>query len=298
MNVISLLLLALPSLVPTQPRVAAQSLRLVTPTGRNTGTDSQCWGRLREVQATMQLRSYLCAAAAVLAACSLPSTSARGELGRGAFIYQCYGNTDATCLEDEPPFPQAIAVGGRFRMAFETIGPGDRKPVAVSSLSTSFVEASGTGFRMLRAGTSAFLATKSNGDVVDITHVRGAEVSEVWVKPGLDALPVARLHLETGDAVRLIAVPQDDGGIVLAGSLDYEWLSGDSSVLEIEIVGALNHVRVKATGAGDTTLEITANGVSFSLPVAVSPAPSNPADAGTEMDAGLAVDAGDTDGGQ
>ena|GEM_PF-6108881 len=216
-------------------------------------------------------------------------TRERGDLGRGKFIYECLGQTDAACEQGPAEFPQAIAVDARFWMRFAV----ERGPTpAVIPAAQTFVQAHG-GFTALRAGELALLAVNGNLEVIDIKHVRSAQVSEVRVQRE-GSLPQSELELNTGESVELRAVPFDALGVPLAGALDYTWSSKDHAALKVETLPDLNRVLVRALRAGDTSLEVVVGKHALSLPVHVQGADVEE-DAGSDAgeDAGdLAPDAG------
>ena len=115
-------------------------------------------------------------------------TPERGDLGKGRFIYQCLGESDTACAEGEQ-FPQAIAVNARFAMRF-AINSG-AQPVVIAG-APAFAQPVVGGFKALRAGQISLLAVNGNREVIDLKHVRSAEIAEVRVKRG-DSLPEPEL---------------------------------------------------------------------------------------------------------
>ncbi|MFT3923334.1 MAG: hypothetical protein QM778_12440 [Myxococcales bacterium] len=229
-------------------------------------------------------------------------TRERGDLGRGKFIYECLGETDAACDDGRSAqFPQAIAVNSKFGMRF-AIDSGST-PSVIPGAST-FVQSVVGGYKALRAGELALLAVNGNREVIDIKHVRSAAVAEVRVQRG-SALPEPDLELGTDQGVELRAVPFDSLGVPLAGALDYTWTSRDPAMVRVETLPELNRIRVRALRAGDTTLDVMVGDRQLSLEVHASgPTVHEDAglserdggeDAGQEQDAGS--DAGETDGG-
>ncbi len=217
-------------------------------------------------------------------------TPERGDLGRGRFIYQCLGETDAACAGSEQ-FPQAIAVNARFAMRF-AINSGVQPSVIAGA--PAFTQPVTGGFKALRAGQLSLLAVNGNREVIDIKHVRSAEIAEVRVKRG-DSLPERELELVVGAPAEIQAVPFDAIGVELAGAVDYAWSSADSALVAVETLSDLSRVRIRALGVGETTLNVMAGGQSLSLVVRASDGPPWGPDAGDgDGDAG-AGDAGEDD---
>ena len=218
-------------------------------------------------------------------------TPERGDLGKGRFIYQCLGESDAACADGEQ-FPQAIAVNARFAMRF-AINSGVQ-PVVIAG-APAFAQPVVGGFKAVRAGQLSLLAVNGNREVIDIKHVRSAEIAEVRVKRG-DSLPEKELYLAVGTPSEVQAVPFDVVGVELAGAVEYAWSSADPTMVAVETLSDLSRVRIRALRAGETTLNVMAGGQSLSLVVhADDEAPSDP-DAG-EGDSGMSDDDAGPDGG-
>ncbi len=228
-------------------------------------------------------------------------TRERGDLGRGKFIYECLGETDAACGSATTTFPQAVAVNSRFAMRF-AIDSGVQ-PVVIPG-APNFVQAVVGGFKVLRAGDLGLLAVNGNREVIDIKHVRSAPIAQVRVRRGT-SLPEAELNLQTGESVELTAVPFDALGVELGGAVDYAWSSEDPQIARVETFAALNRIRIRALRSGETTLNVTAGGENLSLVEHTSGAAIAPdasvlePDASTEdsgmpeRDAGVEPDGGD-----
>jgi hypothetical protein len=212
----------------------------------------------------------------------------RGDLGAGDFAYGCFNDTDITCADSDHGLPRAIAVGGRFDLRFAIkSGP---QPTVIAPAS-DFVRTVEGGFQVRGAGEFALLAVNGNREVVDIKHLRGAEIEEVRVQEDDTDLPATTLHLDRHQAARLLAVPYGSRGVELGGALSYAWTSTDDSLVSIETLSALNRVRVRAGNkAGKGALQIDVAGKTFTVNVEIGPAEAAPEmqDAGTATDGSLA----------
>lgn len=220
---------------------------------------------------------------------------ARGDLGAGEFLYGCFNDTDSACEDsDDPILPRAIAVGGRFDLRFATkSGPLP----SVIAPANDYVRPVEGGFQVRAAGLFALLAVNANREVVDIKHLRSAEIDEVRVQEQGE-LPETTLRLEPRASTQLLAIPYDSRGVPLGGALSYSWSSSDEAQVSVESLAALNRVRVRAgTRPGKAMLRIDIAGKTFSVNVMVGgePGPA-PDDAGSAADAGGA-DASAPDGG-
>jgi hypothetical protein len=222
-------------------------------------------------------------------------TPERGDLGTGKFIYQCLGESDATCAVTER-YPQAIAVNARFGMRFATYD--GVQPVVIAG-APSFTQTVVGGFKALRAGQLAMLAVNGNREVIDIKHFRSAEIAEVRVKQG-DALPQEEIDLVPGEPIELSAVPFDFIGVELAGALDYAWTSGDPTLVAVETLSDLSRIRIRALREGETTLNVMVGGQVHALVVRASgeapPEPDAGGDAGEDGGVPDEEDAGEDSG--
>jgi hypothetical protein len=220
----------------------------------------------------------------------------RGDLGAGDFAYGCFNDTDITCANSDHGLPRAIAVGGRFDLRF--VIKSGAQPTVIAPAS-DFVRAVEGGFQVRGSGEFALLAVNGNREVVDIKHLRGAEIEEVRVQEDGSDLPSTTLHLDRRQSARLIAVPYGSRGVELGGALSYAWSSSDDTLVSIETLSALNRVRVRAGNrSGKGALQIDVAGKTFTVNVEIGPAEAAPdmQDAGIAADGSLAdaqSDAGD-----
>jgi hypothetical protein len=206
----------------------------------------------------------------------------RGDLGVGDFMYECFNETDITCIDNDDDLPRAIAVGGRFDLRF-TLQSGPQPTVTAPAM--DFVRAIEGGFQVRAPGEFALLALNGNREVVDIKHLLGMEIEEIRVQEEDSQLPSDTLRLTPRQSLRLLAVPYGSRGVKLGGALSYAWSSSDDTLVSIETLNALNRVRVRAgSKAGKGTLQIDLGGKTYSVNVEVAPAE-------TALDAGSLSDA-------
>jgi hypothetical protein len=220
---------------------------------------------------------------------SIDTSRERGDLGRGKFIYECLGETDASCTTATTSFPQAVAVQSRFAMRF-AIDEGAQPTVIPGS--SNFVEQVTGGFKVVRSGELALLAVTGNREVIDLKHLRGADIASVRVQRA-KSLPESRLQLAADETVEVLAIPMDAQGVVLGGALDYRFSSEQPAIVRIETLAELNRVRIRAISEGETNLSIEVGGKTYMVPV------ESAGGAGPEPDAGEPEgDAGDDAGPQ
>jgi hypothetical protein len=206
----------------------------------------------------------------------------RGDLGAGDFAYGCLNDTDLTCDDSGHGLPQAIAVGGRFDLAFKTkSGP---QPTVIAPAS-DFVRSIEGGFQVRAPGVFALLAVNGNREVVDLKHLRGAEIEEIRVQEDGSDLPATKLALDRRQSLRVLAIPYGIRGVPLAGALGYSWTSADDTMVSIETSSALNRVRLRAGNkSGKTEISVDVGSKTFTVAVEVGPDEA-PLDAGTPSDA-------------
>jgi hypothetical protein len=206
--------------------------------------------------------------------CDFEQPVSPGELGNGQFRYVCAGVTDPACGPDggADRFPDVLAVGGRFGLAYEPDeGPTPRvEPVAPSVLG----DVDGV-LAFLRAGTSAVLAVR--GDVVvDVVHLDAEAVDEVVVQLDVDGAwdrggVVGSVELVEGESADLEAVLRDVLDRPLAGSVELHWASADPGVIEIASLQTERRIAIEAVAAGATEIVITSSAfASTTIPVVVT----------------------------
>lgn len=207
-----------------------------------------------------------------------------GELGVGNFLYRCVGDSDPYCDEGGTAdnFPEAIAVGGRFNLDYNQDIDGAVPQVKSGS---DAIVSDGNALVMARAGYGVVLAVEGFGDVVDLLHIPGRDVTRIAVTT-MDSQEVQTIELAVGERIALEARPQDDLRSTLGGSLDYTWQSDDETVLEIASADLDESVEIEAVAPGTATLLVSTGMFTQMIPVEVE------GDAGTTGDTG---DTGDTE---
>ena len=213
-----------------------------------------------------------------------------GELGVGNFLYRCVGDSDWYCDEGGTAenFPEAIAVGGRFNLDYNQ--DIDGVVPRVKSGSDAIIN-DGNALLMARAGYAVVLAVEGFGDVIDLLHISGRDVTRIAVTT-MDSQDLETIELAPGDRIELVARPQDDLRTTLGGALDYTWSSDDEAVFEIASADLDESVEIEAVAPGTAMLMVSTGEFTQMIPVEVE------GDAGTTGDTeGMTDDAtdGDTD---
>jgi hypothetical protein len=237
------------------------------------------------------LAALVVATSCLLCGCEtdLQGDKAPGELGGGAFRYDCFGTTDLACSNGEVSFPQAVAVGARFSIAYEPeAGP---VPRVVAGSSASLASLPG-GFEMKRAGYAALLALNAEREGVDLRHVRGAHVAQLQVSADA-GVGLSQLRLQAGESHVLRAIPLDRFGVKLGGALSYRWWSSDEAVLQLQSTEDSNRALVVAGEAGQALLSVqVGKQAAFELEVTVEAAANAVEDGAEREGSGLSQDGG------
>ena len=204
-----------------------------------------------------------------------------GELGVGNFLYRCVGDSDPYCDEGgtADDFPEAIAVGGRFNLDYNQDIDGAVPRVKSGS---DAIVSDGNALVMARAGYGVVLATEGFGDVVDLLHISGRDVTRIAVTT-MDSQELQTIELAPGERIALQARPQDDLRTTLGGALDYAWQSDDESIFEIASADLDESVEIEAVAAGTAMLLVSTGMFTQMIEVEV------------DGDAGTTGDTGDTD---
>lgn len=212
-----------------------------------------------------------------------------GELGVGNFLYRCVGDSDPYCDEGGTAenFPEAIAVGGRFNLDYNQDIDGAVPRVKSGS---DAIVSDGNALVMARAGYGVVLAVEGFGDVVDLLHIPGRDVTRIAVTT-MDSQELQSIELAPGDRIALRARPQDDLRSTLGGSLDYAWASDDEAVFEIASADLDESVEIEAVAPGTAMLMVSTGMFTQMIPVEVE------GEVGTTGDTGDTESTdGDTDG--
>ncbi len=195
------------------------------------------------------------------------TTGSSGELDNGLFHYRCVTNNDTACAQSsEPSFPEAIAVGGQFRLEYEP--KGDNADGTIRSSNTGRISRVEDVFTVLVPGFTAMLAKDPAGDILDIKHVRGRTVADIKVRES-GTLVLDALFIPLGNIERIWAVPFDDRDVELAGSLDYTWSVDDDTVIRLVTAANSSEVELEALGVGTTNLQVGHGDLMTTIPVTV-----------------------------
>jgi len=133
------------------------------------------------------------------------------------------------------------------------------------------------GFRFRHPGFNAFLAFDF-GEFVDFAHVEAVEVDEILVLDSLGS--TENVTMPTNERTTLTAVPLDEEGDMLAGSLVYRWASDNEAVIQIEAVGT--SVQLTSVGEGTALVRVSQDEVSRVVRVVVRDGASAVTDGGSD----------------
>jgi hypothetical protein len=190
-----------------------------------------------------------------------------GELGDGHFRYVCAGNSDPYCADGSTAssFPQAIAVGGRFSLRYEPRGGGPLPVVEPGSRSAASKHLD--VFTLHEPGYVAVFAQDAFGDVIDLLHLNSRRVARMTLSRG--GMEQSNLRFAVGETIDVAAEPRDDYSTLLAGSLEYVWVSSDPSVFVVATDTDDDDVTLQAIAPGDAFLHVEAGGFELTIPVEV-----------------------------
>jgi hypothetical protein len=244
-----------------------------------------------------------CVLASLAAGCGgddFSGPNMQGELGAGAFLYICVGDSDPYCDgATVSSFPEVLAVGGSFDLEYEAdddVFEDDALPQVIAA-SPQSIGAVGMGFAMLRPGHAAVLATTGVGEVYDLRHLYAADVARVAFTTG-DSQELADVSLEVGEQLTIRAQPQDSLRTTLGGSLTYEWVSDDAEVVRIATADVDRDVTIEGVATGVTMIRVNAGGFVQALTVEVggAVATSNAEDSGASDDGTSGTEGDATEG--
>jgi hypothetical protein len=165
-----------------------------------------------------------------------------GDLGRGSFRYTCVSSDDGICPsgtnERNFDFPTSIAVGGRFKLGFvaksgdkEQIGNAVLKPASNEFLNDDSLEY----FIAKKVGRVAVVAKSSaNGKAADLTYVRIAEPKKLKLTDtSTSTVPPPSITIVKGKTLTLRAEAHGEIDEALAGTVDVDWTSSSTDVIEL-----------------------------------------------------------------
>lgn len=171
-----------------------------------------------------------------------PPEGTTGELGLGKFSYLCVEPGDSMCSdtfgeEDFVPsvrsLPKAVAVGSKFFLEFigevNKSGDGPSTQMLAASLGD---QPSSEKFTIDSPRQAAFLAINSSDEVVDYIVVEAEEALDLRIE--IEDEPTDQFNLAIGETATISAIPLNEKGDKLGGSLPYFWNANDSDVVSIE----------------------------------------------------------------
>lgn len=216
-----------------------------------------------------------------LSSCSSGPGEVNGNLGNGAFAYNCVSTDDPACPTSSdlqigsPPatFPAALANGAHFKVTYTANdsakgGNPSVKPVAPEYLSALSADGS---FTALKPGADALVARSSvDGLVFDFTDIIISPISSLGVTT-TDGQPLpTTFDLSTGGTKTLLATALGPRSEKLAGSVDYTWKSSDDTIVHLEEGNPTAHVDVDGVKAGTATLTVTQGTMTVTIPITVT----------------------------
>ncbi len=182
-----------------------------------------------------------------------------GDLGNGAFFYQCTDAADSVCDERQSDFPsgQSFAVGARFGMFYRNAS-GVRG--VVESASPKRLSDAGSVFLAEKSGVVSVIS--SNGrHATDMIHLRLEVMRELRLEVDKAAqgggLQDDALAMTAGDRLVLRATPHSEDGGLLAGAVPTVWESGDLSVVSFAGSDRDNQVELVAARYGVAQIYLT-----------------------------------------
>ncbi len=229
--------------------------------------------------------AMLCALGSIGCDAEESQTAPEGELGQGNFEYRCALPSDSYCSSTNAidsfkltrdfganaTLPEAVAVGALFELRY--LGP---EKVSHLSAASELDEAGSGIFSVEAPAIAAFLAWDKDEDVIDFTLVDARPVSEILVWQNQLEADVVELEVESSLSLTVTAL--DKNGVLLAGSLPYEWLSQDPDVVKLDSLKGgsparqlrnLSDVQLIAQAPGVTTVTVKSGGFNSKIEVIV-----------------------------
>ena len=215
----------------------------------------------------------------VLAAgCSAaPGTTRTGELGNGTFNYKCIDASDAACptLNADPTqFPEAIAVGGKFKLLYtpksSTADVGSPK---LAPISFEYLSGSNEAFTALLPGTGGIVARAStDGSVVDYLPVKIKAVTAIKLIDLGNNVPAPQVQVDRGRQLTFTSHAMSSTGTPLAGAIEYTWIISNPAVLALDQGNPTSKMSVTAKLGGKATITVKAGEItSDPIEVTVNP---------------------------
>ena len=205
----------------------------------------------------------------------------RGGMFVGNFYYRCSGDRDPACIGDQPrDFPAEIAVDGAFQLEYRA-DRGYILPITVAN-PDRLTYATGA-FRALAPGPAALLVYEKD-HIRDLLNLHFTAPTSIEIQR--NQAEVLTLTLELGEEAALVAIARSDGGLALAGTLQYRWSVEGDSVTIVDEQGP-GGIRLQATAPGEASLLLTLADFAVTVPVTVL------GDAGGTSSTGASASTGD-----
>ncbi len=182
-----------------------------------------------------------------------------GELGNGAFRYECFDTEDAACPDGltAEEFPDSVAVGSRFQISYEEFDPsGPTSAFKIEAASNVFVKRLDKGFEGISGGFAGLFARRtSDSTIIDIIHLRVADIAELELRTD-DNKPL-RVAMRVGETQSVRTRTYDKSGNKLAGANDFYWkVTGDKAVA-LEFASPSAVMDITAAQVGTSELSVT-----------------------------------------
>ncbi len=204
----------------------------------------------------------------------------QGELSHGSFGYRCTLPGDSACDDDYDSgwdslqvIPYLVAVGSRFGVDYNgdaAEGPdGTTYGVNVVPASPTMVERSGNELLVRSPGYLALLGRATNGVVVDFLHTRAS--TPVALIPTSNGAEIGSIKLASFASTSLRAHLVDAEGLVLAGGANYTFTVADPAIASATGTYGDNETTLEPISSGETSLQVSALGLSIDIPITVEP---------------------------
>lgn len=224
------------------------------------------------------MRRLLPLGAVLLLACSNDLTPAdsgysAGVLGNGGFAFTCDDSVVCGKYNAANVFPDAVAVGSTFTIRYvpATGNSADGVGVTLGTVGSEYLSVTNGEYLALAPGAGSIVARDSNGHVVEFEAIQIRRPESIVVydsKQTVDPVPTQSIDLHVA-ALQSFRALSRAGSTNLAGTLKYEWTSGDKEMVDAyqDNTGA---VVLDAKKVGSTTLTVVGGALTTSIPVKVS----------------------------
>jgi hypothetical protein len=206
-----------------------------------------------------------------------------GKLGNGSFLFKCDDSVacDRWSTNSAKDFPTQIATGSNFSLRFVSDGKeGSTLTIDGRTYDGITLEAVGpyvsrgtNGFSALKPGYGTVMAKDASGRIIDYVQMTivkpdGLVVYKADYK-GLTPTRLQAINMTVGQpqSFRTVAEFKQEA---IAGSVNVEWTSADSSIAQVEsYTGGV--VTIVAKAQGKTKLTATGAALSKDLDLEVKP---------------------------